>query len=230
MQVIVPLAGPDFVSDDGSIKAMTLVHDKPILKYALDSRPWAPHISRYIFIFHDCDHSRSFVAEYLRLWFKNSSVLYLSDYTRGSVLTALSGISVIQNYHEPLIIDLADILYDANIDIRDFFRNRPECGGIALTFNSASPHYSYLACDRFGAFVEAAEKRVISGQASAGSYVFQNSLVFLKATIHAIEHESSQAYQGQFYICPLFNGVLKQRKAVALHPVTNVLDIKFFAH
>ena len=40
MHVIVPLAGPGFVAQDGSLKALTLFEEQPLLKYILNSRAW----------------------------------------------------------------------------------------------------------------------------------------------------------------------------------------------
>ena len=43
MKVIVPLAGPDFVKPDGSVKAEISVEGLPLLRRALESRSWWTH-------------------------------------------------------------------------------------------------------------------------------------------------------------------------------------------
>jgi NDP-sugar pyrophosphorylase family protein len=226
MHVIVPLAGPDFVRADGSIKALEPFQGQPLLKYALDSRPWASKAKQYSFVLYDCQEARRFAHDYLSHWYKGCSVVYLSAFTRGAAISALSGLSVLDEFCQPLIIDLADIIYNSNINIEQVLEADQSIGGIALVFESNNPQYSYLASDSNGQVVEAAEKRVISDQASAGTYIFRNCATALKAVAHAIENESSQTHNNLFYVCPLFNGVLAQGKQVALARVFDIMDMK----
>lgn len=224
--MIVPLAGPDFVRANGSIKALIPYHGQPLLKHALDSRPWASKGMRYSFILHDCEEARQFSRDFLWRWYKECSIVYLSVYSRGAAISALAGLSSLDNFRQPLIIDLADIIYKADINVEKSFQNAPALGGIALAFESCNPKYSYLAIDGNGRVLEAAEKKVISSQASAGTYLFRSSSVFLKALAHAIENECSQTYNNLFYVCPLFNGVIAQGMQVMLANAGDIYDLK----
>ncbi|MBD2550419.1 hypothetical protein H6G65_12650 [Microcystis elabens FACHB-917] len=141
-------------------------------------------------------------------------------------MSALAGLSVMNEFCLPLIIDLADIIYKANIDIEQAFQAHSDVGAIALVFKSQNLQYSYLASDKSGRVVGAAEKRVISDQASVGTYIYRDSATVLKAVAHAIENEPSQTHNNLFYVCPLFNGVLAQGKQVALERAFDILDIK----
>lgn len=226
MQVIVPLAGPDFVRPDGSIKALTPFQGQPLLKYALASRPWASKVQRYSFILYDCAQARKFALEYLNRWYQGCSIVFLSTFSRGAALSALAGLSVLEDFSQALIVDLADISYVSDIDIDCALQAEPSIGGIGLVFPSSNPQYSFLASNSDGVFVEAAEKKVISGLASAGTYIFENSSTFLKAVAHAFDNESSQTFNNCFYVCPLFNGVLAQGKQVTLEHVFDIVDIK----
>jgi len=126
----------------------------------------------------------------------------------------------------PFIVDLADILYASDLKPRSVFSRKPECGAIALAFQSRSPSYSYLRLDHYGGVVEAAEKRVISTNASAGTYLFADASVYLTAVAHALRDFNGQQHNGLLYVCPLFNGVLAAGYTVELVPVTDVVDIK----
>ena len=141
-------------------------------------------------------------------------------------MSALAGLSTLNEFCQPVIIDLADIIYSSSIDIEEALQVKPNLGGIALVFDSLNPQYSYLATDRSGRVVGAAEKKVISDQASAGTYIFCDSATVLKAVAHAIENETSQTHNNLFYVCPLFNGVLAQGKQVELERAFDILDIK----
>lgn len=226
MHVIVPLAGPDFVRPDGSVKALIPLQGKPLLQHVLQSRPWSSEIVRYTFIFHDNEVTRTFVREHLMRWYPNAEVVFLSRFSRGAACSTLAGVSVREEFQRPLIVDLADILYSSVLSVEARIHASSQCGGIALTFPSENVQYSYLRCDNSGRVVEAAEKKVISNHASAGTYIFRDCSVFLKAVAYALENEPTQVCKGLFYVCPLFNGVLAQGMEVELEPVHDIVDIK----
>jgi hypothetical protein len=228
MQVIIPLAGPDFVSPDGAIKGLIPFQGKSLLKFVLDSRPWAHKVKHYVFVLYDCLESRQFASNFLASWYKDSSFVFLTTFSQGAAMSALSGLSVLRAFSKPLIIDLADIYYQSNMDVENLLLTTQNIGALGVVFTSDNPQYSYLACDDYGVFVNAAEKKVISDQASAGTYIFKSSAIFLQSIAHAIENEHTQTYDNLFYVCPLFNGVRAQGKQVALHPVSNIIDIKLY--
>ena len=226
MHVLVPLAGPDFIQEDGSIKALTSFKDQPLLKYVLNSRPWASKVELYTFILYDCAQTRNFVANHLSKWYQNFSIVYITNFSRGAAISALAGISLIKNFSEHIIIDLADIIYKSSTNVDGIFQSNSEIGGIALVFDSQNPQYSYLGTDNKGMATVAVEKIVISKNASAGTYIFRDCATLMKSLAHAVENEASQTFNNLFYVCPLFNGVLAHKKQVVLEHVSSVIDIK----
>ncbi|ABI66756.1 MAG: hypothetical protein ACJA0K_000640 [Maricaulis maris] len=228
MRVIVPLAGPDFIRDDGTLKAQINLGGEPLLRRVLTSRPWAEAVAaeNHSFILLDAPETRAFATGPLDKWYPGASVTFLSCYTRGAALSALAGIATGADTAGPIIVDLADIMYSSTLDPATVFAANPDCGGIALTFKDDNPAYSYLRLDAFGVFSEAAEKRVISEHASAGTYMFRNLPIYLRALAHGLENEETQTFRNLFFVCPLFNGVKDQGKGVLLESVTDVTDIK----
>lgn len=228
--IVVPLAGPDFVSDDGALKALADVgEDEPFLLATLKRRPWARDTapSNYAFVLHDREETRRFASHHLQSWFPGCRVVFLSHFTTGAALSSLAGAALqLGADNGPVIVDLADILYTSDLDPALHFARNPHVGGLALTFESTNPIYSYLRRDERGQVVEAAEKRVISSEASAGTYAFRSGSVLLKAIAHALENAGSQTYRNLFFVCPLFNGVLAQSLAVTTQAVRNVRDMK----
>ena len=229
MDVIVPLAGPDFVAPDGSVKALIPFDGDPLLWRILKSRPWAA-AANYTFVLRDTAETKAFAAEHLDSWFPGAVQLFLSTATRGAACSALVGVACRSEQHQPLVVDLADIFYSSSLDVITRLERSPSCGGLALAFKSANPLYSYLRCEQENKVVEAAEKRVISAYASAGTYIFRDGATYMHAISHAFTNESSQAYNNLFYLCPLFNGVLAQGMDVELEPVYDVIDIKIMAN
>jgi len=226
MDVIVPLAGPDFVAADGSVKALIPFLGQPLLLHILKSRPWAKLSPSYTFVLRDTAQVRAFASDYLGKWFPGATLIFLSKLTRGAACSALVGVACRTEQRQPVIVDLADIFYTSQLDVCARLKDLPSCGGLALAFESSNPHYSYLCCDQSGKVVEAAEKRVISQYASAGTYIFRNGSIFMQAVSHAFDNEASQTCGGLFYVCPLFNGVIEQGFDVQLEPVYDVIDFK----
>jgi hypothetical protein len=228
--VVVPLAGPDFVSGRGEIKGLTPSprDGGPLLFSTLSRRAWARGLdpSAYRFVLFDRPESRAF-AERLAEWFPGSTATFLGRYTRGAAMTCLGGLAAIAETTAPVIVDLADIDFDGGPeDVAAAFSMHDALGGLALTFASDNPHYSYLRQDSAGRVVEAAEKRVISNNASAGVYMFRNPAVLLRAIAHALDTTPEGTHNGLFFVCPLFNGVLAQGLTVDMCRVDNVLDVK----
>lgn len=228
MKIIVPLAGPDFIRADGSLKATSEFNGEPLLRHILRGRAWAGMAAPtdYCFVLRDDLASRDFAAANLNEWYPGSRQVFLSNYTNGAALSAAIGVALVADGDaEPLIIDLADIVYrcESNPVLR--LASDRAAGAIGLVFQANDPIYSYLRTEN-GRFTEAAEKSVISSNASAGTYIFANASIYMRSIAHALENADSQTFNGRFFVCPLFNGVRSQGLEVALHDVIDVVDIK----
>jgi hypothetical protein len=225
--VIVPLAGPDFVRDDGSVKAETLLDGQPFLPRVLGSRSWMAHVreTSLIFVLNDQPITRDFVSRSLRSWYPNAGVVFLSRYTNGAASSALTGVALTGAGRGPLIFDLADILFTEEDDPL-LELAKLNTGGVGLAFASDNPVYSYLRLGPDGTCVEAAEKRVISEWASAGVYFFANSSTYLQALAYAMAWPERHTFKDQFFLCPLFNGVVASGQRVRLARVSGVCDLK----
>lgn len=230
VKIVVPLAGPDFVAADGRLKALADIGTaEPFLHAALKQRPWAKNAAPtdYAFVLHDRDETRAFAANHLQSWFPGCGVVFLSHFTAGAAFSSLAGAAIQMGADErPMVLDLADILYASDVDPALHFARNPGDGGLALTFQSTNPIYSYLRKDARGVVVEVAEKKVISSEASAGTYAFRSGPVLLRALAHALENAATQTHRNLFFVCPLFNGVLAQSLAVATETVHDVRDMK----
>lgn len=228
MNIVVPLAGPDFILSNGSVKALIDLDGEPLLTRALNSRSWAKSVDsgNMHFVLKKHEVTERFAEDYLSKWYPGCKTVFISDYTRGAALSCIAGLSMLQAPDAPLILDLADILYCENTDPVAMFRDRTDLGGIALTFESSEPVYSYLRRDSDGRVVEAAEKRVISNEASAGTYMFRNLATYLRAVAHSLDNAEAVTFRNLFFVCPVFNGVIDQGLRVETVEVSDVRDIK----
>ncbi len=229
MKVVVPLAGPDFELPNGSVKAEHPVSNEPLLRNVLERRPWwqsgLVRDSDLVFVMRDSPRVRAFATGPLASWYPAARQVLISATTGGAALSALAGVSLIADAEAPLCVDLVDIGYRSTLDVPAALA-ASGAHAIALVFSSTNPLYSYLRTDERGRVVEAAEKRVISSNASAGTYIFASPAVYLNAIAHNLDRRHEVMHKGFFFVCPLYNGVLAAGGRVILEFVEDVVDIK----
>jgi hypothetical protein len=230
VKVVVPLAGPDFEREDGSVKAELLVGGQPLLRRCLEGRGWwqrgQVRDGDLVFVLRDTPRSRRFAAETLAAWYPGARIVTLSATADGAALSALAGIALTGSETGPLCVDLVDIEYRSTFDPSRCFAQRSSVGAAALVFHSTNPAYSYLRTDNEGNVVEAAEKRVISQHASVGTYFFDRAATYLEALAHNLRHAEQVTHRGLFFVCPLYNGVIAAGRRVILEQVHDVRDVK----
>jgi len=229
MEIVVPLAGPDFELSTGITKAEIPFEGQPLLVRALTSRSWwrrgEVSASNLIFVLKDSDCSRAFAKRSLSEWFPGARMTFLSHPTEGAAFSALAGVALCDPT-QLLCIDLADILYTDSFEPESSFAADPALGGLVPVFSSDSPLYSYVALSDDGRAIRTAEKDVISANASAGTYFFRDASVYTAAMSHAIRDRHRQTYRDTYFICPLFNGVIAGGLDVRTCDVIDILDIK----
>lgn len=227
---IVPLAGPDFVRADGTIKALLQVEGQPLLRRALESRSWwrsgALRSDGLVFVLRDADASRAFAEDFLASWYPGAHVVFVSTSTGGAALSALAGLALMAHRDAPVCIDLVDILYADEARPLALFANEAKAGALSLCFASNNPAYSYLDLSYDGIMLRSREKTVISSHASAGTYFFRSPSVYMRAAAHSLDHRRELAYRDLIFVCPTLNGVVAGGWDVHVCPVSNVLDVK----
>jgi hypothetical protein len=230
VKVIVPLAGPDFERQDGSVKAEIVIDGRPLLRRCLDERSWwqrrQVRSDDLVFVLRDTPRSQRFAGESLAAWYPGAQIVTLSTTAGGAALSALAGVALAGQAPGPLCVDLVDIEYRCTFDPIRCFSERSDVAAVALTFASANPLYSYLRADAEGRVVEAAEKRVISPHASAGTYFFDAAATYLEALAHNLRHREAVTHKGLYFVCPLYNGVIASGRGVILEQVHDVRDVK----
>ena len=228
MRVIVPLAGPDYFSDNIPKGLKPSINNCPQLYDTLISRIWSSDKNlKYTFILYDCLESRNFASEYLKKWFPKSNYIYLSHYTQGAALSAISSLAF-HNLKEncPLIFDLADIYFKTDI-YPDFVNQFSDSCFIGYSFKSNLPIYSYFDCDEKFKIKSVAEKKVISCNASAGVYIYKNSSLFLRALSEVLVNPKNFLTNDLLYLSNIFNGILKIGYVGSLINVEDYIDYKF---
>jgi hypothetical protein len=229
VKIIVPLAGPDVIHPRYGVRALYEVDGQPLLAAALESRPWMrpgeAGAEDLIFVLREGE-GRDALAQFIGQRYGAARIVTLSQLTGGALYSALAG-AALAAPTQPLCIDLVDILYRC-----DDWRLRAgeiALGGLVPVFESDDPSYSYLRAEN-GEIVEAAEKRVISREASAGTYFFKDVGVFLRAAGHSVRNAETLAFKGALFVCPAMNGVIDEGLRVATVAVSDVRPVGKLFH
>ena len=231
MQCVIPLAGPQLTHPEYGLIAKLPVDGVPLLRRTLETRPWAKRLAPrdMVFVLREG-------AEYAELreavtgWFAGCRVVSLSHLSGGAVLSALAGAALVR-LDEPLIVDLADIVYEADADIEAMFAADASAGAIVPCFEASDPCYSYLALAPDGSVSFAAEKKVISNLASAGTYIFRTAAHFMAASGRSLlDFRGELAVGGALFVCPVLNAIVRQGLKVLPMPVGQVRSLSKALH
>jgi hypothetical protein len=234
MNCIVPLAGPQLAHPEFGLAACYPVDGMPLLRRTLETRPWwragCVRAGDMIFVLRDgpeLDELRAAVTG----WYPGCRSVVLSHLTQGALLSVLAGAAAVTAWDAPLVIDLADIVYDCDVDVAGLFTQAPDLGAIVPTFTADDPCYSYLRLGPDGGVTVAAEKQVISHHASAGTYIFRSLGDFLGAAGNGLGAAPGELMvRGTFFVCPVVNGLIRQGKRVMPLPVRDVRPISKLLH
>ena len=207
MKCIVPLAGPDVIHPVAGLTPLRLVDGAPMIERVLKSRAWAHGLtgSDHVFVVLDRPEVEPLTTFLAETW-PGCAIVRLPHLTGGALLTALAGAAALPAASGPVIVDLADILFEGG----GLPSPWPEdLGGLVPCFASTEARFSYLRLDG-DRVLETAEKRVISEVASAGVYVFRDLAVLIAAAAHSIANREALAHKGALFLCPAMNGVIAQ--------------------
>ncbi|AKF36277.1 TPA: glycosyltransferase family 2 protein [Yersinia enterocolitica] len=178
--------------------------------------------SKYCFALLDKDAEKFHLDKVVKLLVKDSTVIKIPEYTKGSACTALLAASQLNQQDELLIISANELV---NIDfsnvLNDF--NLRKLDGGTLIFKSVHPRYSYVSLNTDRIVIEAAQQKPISQNATAGVFWFARTHDFAEAAKNLIRKNAS--VNGKFYVAPTFNElILKQMKVGTID--LNVDDYK----
>ena len=234
MQCVVPLAGPQLTHPQHGLIARYPVDGVPLLKRTLETRPWwnagRLRADDLIFVLREGEECAE-IRDTVTAWYPGCRLVTLSQLTKGALLSALAGAAMITKLDEPLIIDLADILYDADMDIEAQFAADPSVGALAPYFEADDACYSYFRFATDGSVAFAAEKQVISHHASAGTYIFRSTGHFIAAAGRSLtETRSELAVGSALFVCPVLNSVVRQGARVMPIAARNIRSISKLFH
>lgn len=218
MKVIIPMAGNDELFRRHGYhyaKPVIEIDHRPLVEHAFESLNSIPQAS-FVFVVRKEDDLRFHLRDVLQLLNPNVTVLRAEGDTAGAGCTALLAIEHIDPEDELIIANADQIV---NVDfarIVDSFRNRALDAG-TIVFDSVHPRWSFVKTDADGFVIEAAEKRPISRNATAGVYYFRRGSDFVSA-IQGMIRKGASVNNG-YFVCPCFNELILAQKRIGIFEI-----------
>lgn len=236
LNVVIPMAGLGKRFADAGYsfpKPLIDVNGKPMIQRVVDSLNFEE--ARFIFVANSSHAEKYHLAALLDQVAPGHELLLVDNLTRGAAETVLVAEELIDS-SAPLVIANSDQLidWDANQIMFGWQSTRVDAG--VLVFESTHPKWSFVRLDQSDNVVEVAEKKPISNIATVGVYYFRHGSSFVHAAKEMIR--TNQTVNGEFYVAPTLNELVKQGKRVVTAPVEKMwglgtpedLDTYFRSH
>ena len=132
--------------------------------------------------------------------------------TEGPACIALVAKEYIDNDEPLIIVNCDQVIWDFNSKYLEDFANVTQADGFLGCFLSSSKKNSYIKVDPNGEVVEVREKIVMSNLATNGLHYWKNGSLFVQSAEEMIAR--NDCYNGEFYIAPTYNYMIKNGKKV----------------
>lgn len=220
MRLLVLMAGNnDAFAEAGHVYPKNLVEISglPLVQRVIENlAPVLATASRAVFLIAEEEHQRWHTGDVISLLVPTATVITVPRLETGAACTALHAIADVDRT-EPLLVLNGDQVLDLDLSaVVEDFMHRGLDGGV-VTFDGVHPRWSYVRCDDSGRVTEAAEKRPISRQATAGAYWFRRGGDFLDGAMAMIRKNA--AVDGRFYICPVYNELILRQMEIGTHHI-----------
>ena len=230
--VIIPLAGPELYTEKFGIRPLFSVGSITLIEYVLATRPWmvrSDQSNQVVFVLRDDNSHLQILQSFIHKKFPFAKTVVLEGLTLGSSMSVLAGISMMQDFRGPIIVDLADIVFDMAIDPIEYFRFNDDVDGLIPFFYSTENKFSYIKLDG-KCVTKALEKQVISTNASVGVYFFRDACSYLRSMVFSLEHPDVCRVGSSFFVCPAMNGLIMDGRKVHAIEVQNVDPLSTYFH
>jgi NDP-sugar pyrophosphorylase family protein len=220
LQVLVPLAGPSsfFPAEEYHFpKPLIEVAGAPMIQRVVENLKSTATSVKFIFVVHFEDVRKFSLDKTLMLLTEESSAIQsLRQPAQGALCSCLMAIDAI-DLEKPILIANGDQIIDCDLaDIVTTIIASNASAGV-LTFDSVHPRWSYVKVNERCEVLQAAEKRVISGNAIAGLYFFRTGRIFVDAAFRCIAAE--QHVDGKYFIAPVLNELILDGHVVTAHRI-----------
>lgn len=173
--------------------------------------------AEYTYAFLENDIKKFHLDKISNLLTPNSNCIRISEGCQGASCTALYSACQLNHDSELLILSANEII---DLDYKNFiddFRKRDLDAG-TITFKSVHPHYSYVRLNK-GLVVEAAQRKPISQDATAGIFWFKSTRTFVNSAMKQILKGAST--NDLYFIAPCFNELILEQLKIGVFNIDN---------
>lgn len=222
LRIVIPMAGTGKSFQKAGFtfpKPLIDIKGKPMIQWVVEN---INADAKFVFVVLK-EHLEKYNLGYLlKLIAPGCEVVALEEPTQGAALSVLAASHLFDGEH-PVAIVNSDQVIDWNSNEFFYAMAADECHGGIVTFESTHPKWSFVKTGDDGFVVEVAEKKPISSQATAGVYYFKHGSDFVKYANQMIALDIRTL--GEFYVCPVYNELLKDKKKVRAFPVKKVWSL-----
>jgi dTDP-glucose pyrophosphorylase len=228
MNILMLMAGSSTAFQDAGYawpKMLIEVDGKPLVEHIIAGcRSLHTPDNQFLFMIRQQEQRTHHLGTVIQLLMPDARLVEIDQQTAGAACSALLAIEQI-NMDTPLLIMNGDQLIRTNLQqtVADFAARGLD-GGI-ITFRAVHPRWSYVRTDANGLVTEAAEKRPISNQATAGAYWFRRGSDFVTAAMAMIRKDAQ--VDGAFYVCPVYNEMVLMQKRIGISEINPADYISF---
>jgi dTDP-glucose pyrophosphorylase len=220
MNIVVMLAGSskDFTKNGQKYpKLLTEINGRIMIEIVLEGlKSLTTHENNIIFMVDKLENDRYYLGDIIKLVLPESHVMTVGGETSGAALTSLLAVEYIDEEMPLALINGDQLLdYDEN-DCIEYFQQHDADAGVII-FNSYHPRWSYVKINDDGLVSEAAEKKPISDNATAGFYYYKKASDYIKCAKNMILKGGD--VEGIFYICPVFNEMILNQKKILSYQI-----------
>ena len=219
MKILIPMAGEGSrFSKEGYTfpKPLIDVNGKPMIQTVVENLDYD---AEYIFLVRK-EHLETYEGLYStleRITNGKFKVVQIDELTEGAACTALLAKNYIDD-SEDLLIANSDQFIEYSPENFKTLKEMTDADAIVYTFEAVHPKWSFVKTNSRGVVTEVAEKKPISNIATCGIYWYRRGSDFVKYANEMIEKDIR--VNGEFYIAPVYNELIKDGKTL----------IPFFVH
>ncbi len=215
VNVVIPMAGEGsrFPKDQYLPKPLIDVNGKPMIVRAIESLDID---GQYYFIIRKNEYT-NIVKDIISKVVSNPVFVEITETTEGPACSVLLFKDLINNESELITANCDQIMEWSS---RLFFHNVRLYDGAVVTYYSDTDKNSYVKLDRSGRAVRFAEKEVISNISLNGIHYWKQGKFFVNSAEAMIEADD-RAPNGEFYIAPTYNYMIKQGLDIGIYHIPN---------
>jgi dTDP-glucose pyrophosphorylase len=212
MNIIIPMAGEGrrFADVGYTIpKPFIPINGKPMIQNVIENLN-IPN-AKFIFITQKSHSVGGSLNTFLKSQKPDCEIIEIDEITEGPACTALLAEKYIDE-NPLMIINCDQMIHDFSAEELMEFATVNNVDGILGGFISSSHKNSYMKLDPEGWVIDVKEKIVISNTATNGLHFWMNGKSFVNSAKEMIE--KNERYNGEFYIAPTYNYLIKDGKKI----------------